>query len=86
MQRLPQQMPAQQLCRADPRTGNVIGSVGVAGVAKIGGEQGQKRLYIRLLLMPKGEARDGKAMPQIMRPQAPAMVEPGQCAGSYNES
>jgi hypothetical protein len=62
--------------------GDVIGGVGVAGVVKIGGEQRQKRLDIGLLLMPKGEARDGEAVPQIMRSQAPAMVEPGQRAGS----
>ena len=69
---------AEQICR----TGDVIGRIAIAGVAEIGRQQGQERLYVCLLLMPDGKARDGKPMSQIMRPQALALVETSDLAGS----
>ena len=63
------------------RRGDVVGGIAIAGVAEISRQHGQERLHVGLLPVPDGEAGDGEAVPQIMRPQDLAIVETRDPAG-----
>jgi hypothetical protein len=56
---------AEELCC--PR--DVVGGIAVVSVTEVGSQQRQERLVIGVLSMARGQTRDGKSMPQVMRSQ-----------------